>query len=184
MIFPTFFFAFVIDQFAQSIFLVFVYIIVVRRFLYLQSNEMEFSDPSFQVIKTENAIPKLKLFCLKLLESSIFENLSMLLITVYTFFVLFLLTFADALLDDLSLTQLIDTWFLIIFMLEIILKSFASNLMYLIDKFNRFDALIVLISLILNLFGITLQGLAVLRLIRVVVITLRKITGNDSKLRH
>jgi hypothetical protein len=108
----------------------------------------------------------------------------MLLITVYTFFVLFLLTFADALLDDLSLTQLIDTWFLIIFFLEIILKSFASNLMYLMDKFNTFDAFIVLLSLILNLFGITLQGLAVLRLIRVVVITLRKITGNDSKLRH
>ena len=68
--------------------------------------------------------------------------------------------------------------FLIIFSIEIILKSFASNMMYLYDKFNLFDALVVLISFALNLAGIVVKGLSVLRLIRVVVIILRKITGN------
>ena len=77
-----------------------------------------------------------------------------------------------------------DQNFLIIFSVEIILKSFASNMMYLYDKFNLFDALIVFISYGLNLAGIVVKGLSVLRLIRVVVIILRKITGNQSKLRH
>lgn len=50
--------------------------------------------------------------------------------------------------------------------------------MFLLDPFNCFDAAIVLISEILNLMGIIAKGLGVLRLIRVVVITIRKITGN------
>tara|TARA_B110000285_G_C15054050_1_gene578560 strand:+ start:732 stop:1271 length:540 start_codon:yes stop_codon:yes gene_type:complete len=57
-------------------------------------------------------------------------------------------------------------------------------MMYLYDKFNLFDALIVFISFGLNLAGLVVKGLSVLRLIRVVVIILRKITGNQSKLRH
>ena len=56
--------------------------------------------------------------------------------------------------------------------------------MYLVDVFNAFDACIVLISEVLNIIGIIAKGLGVLRLIRVVVITIRKITGNTSKLRH
>ena len=56
--------------------------------------------------------------------------------------------------------------------------------MFLRDFFNGFDAAIVTISYIFSIIGITAKGLAVLRLIRVVVITIRKITGNTSKLRH
>ena len=56
--------------------------------------------------------------------------------------------------------------------------------MFLRDFFNGFDAAIVTISYLFNIIGITAKGLAVLRLIRVVVITIRKITGNTSKLRH
>jgi hypothetical protein len=56
--------------------------------------------------------------------------------------------------------------------------------MFLLDFFSNFDATIVTISYILNILGITASSLAVLRLIRVVVITIRKITGNTSKLRH
>jgi hypothetical protein len=56
--------------------------------------------------------------------------------------------------------------------------------MFLFDAFNAFDATIVFISEILNIMGIIAKGLGVLRLIRVVVITIRKITGNQSKLRH
>ena len=78
----------------------------------------------------------------------------------------------------------IDGVFLTIFFTEIVLKSFASNLMYLYDAFNLFDAFIVVLSEVLNLNNIIISGLGVLRLVRVVVIILRKITGNQSKLRH
>ena len=70
-----------------------------------------------------------------------------------------------------------------LFFAEIVLKTFASNMMFLLDKFNIFDAAVVLISEILNLMNIMAKGLGVLRLLRVVVITIR-ITGNTSKLRH
>lgn len=58
------------------------------------------------------------------------------------------------------------------------MKAFASNGMYFFDFFNCFDAIIVFVSEIFNLMGIVAKGLGVLRLIRVVVITVRKITGN------
>ena len=64
------------------------------------------------------------------------------------------------------------------------MKTFASNLMFLLDLFNAFDAAVVIISEVLNIMGIIAKGLGVLRLLRVVVITIRKITGNQSKLRH
>jgi hypothetical protein len=74
---------------------------------------------------------------------------------------------------------------LFIFAIEIILKIFASNgMVILTDLPNAFDATIVFASLILNFQGISAKGLGVLRLIRVVVITMRKIMGNQSKLRH
>lgn len=56
--------------------------------------------------------------------------------------------------------------------------------MYLWDVFNTFDAVVVIISEVLNIMGIIARGLGVLRLVRVVVITIRRITGNTSKLRH
>ena len=52
------------------------------------------------------------------------------------------------------------------------------------DGFNIFDATIVVVSFCLMLNGITQKGLGVLRLIRVVVITIRSITGKKSRLRH
>mmetsp|Transcript_46436 Transcript_46436/g.34113 ORF Transcript_46436/g.34113 Transcript_46436/m.34113 type:complete len:142 (-) Transcript_46436:11-436(-) len=64
------------------------------------------------------------------------------------------------------------------------MKTFASNFMYLMDFFNFFDSVIVVASLVLGILGIIQRGFGVLRLIRVVVITIRKITGNQSKLRH
>jgi hypothetical protein len=72
----------------------------------------------------------------------------------------------------------IDNVFLTLFFIEIILKTFASNLMFLLDVFNAFDATVVIISEVFNLMGIIAKGLGVLRLLRVVVITIRKITGN------
>ena len=78
----------------------------------------------------------------------------------------------------------IDNVFLTLFFIEIILKTFASNMMFLFDVFNAFDASVVIISEVLNLMGIVAKGLGVLRLLRVVVITIRKITGNQSKFRH
>jgi len=130
-------------------------------------------------------IPKLKLNCLKMLESSIFEAFSLFLISLYTIFILFWLTLADffPMLTE-EMLSLIDSVFLTLFFVEIVLKSFASNLGYLLDFFNAFDAVIVLASEILNLYGIIAKGLGVLRLIRVAVITVRKISGKQSRLRH
>ena len=92
-------------------------------------------------------ISKLKVLCLKLLESTEFEMISMFLISLYTIFILFWLTLADIFLVNEQILSKIDTAFLItIFFAEIILKSFASNLMYLVDVFNAYDAAIVLID--------------------------------------
>ena len=78
----------------------------------------------------------------------------------------------------------IDLVFLFIFFIEIDLKTFASNGGFLRDKFNLFDATIVIVSWALLMRGITFKGLGVLRLIRVVVIAIRSISGNKSRLRH
>ena len=108
----------------------------------------------------------------------------MILISFYTIFILFWLTLAEIFGIDEKILSKIDTSFLTLFFVEIILKTFASNMMFLFDVFNAFDASIVLLSEVLNILGIIAKGLGVLRLIRVVVITIRKITGNASKLRH
>jgi hypothetical protein len=47
-----------------------------------------------------------------------------------------------------------------------------------------FDASICTLSLVFNMVGASVKGLAVLRLIRVSVILYRTITGNKNKLRH
>jgi hypothetical protein len=104
---------------------------------------------------------------------------------LYTFFILYWLTGQEAFGPDEEILVVMDQWFLNIFALEIILKSFASNGMYILgDLPNGFDATIVLGSLILYAYGFRAKGLGVLRLIRVVVIAMRKIMGNQSKLRH
>ena len=112
------------------------------------------------------------------------ETFSLIVISIYTVFVLFGLVFADTLKLDEIMFAFIDSIFLTFFFIEIALKTFASSGMFLTDFFNFFDASIVLTSEIFNLLKITAKGLAVLRLIRVVVLTIRKITGNTSKLRH
>lgn len=166
-------------------FLTLVYIVVVRRFMHLSVNENEYLTPAIiSTPKKEQTIPRLKVNCLKMLESTFFETVSMILISIYTLFILFWLTMADILGITDDILSKVDLVFLSLFFTEIILKTFASNFMYLFDFFNIFDFVIVLISLVLEIIGIIAKGLGVLRLIRVVVITIRKITGNQSKLRH
>ena len=85
-----------------------------------------------------------------MLESSYFENISLFLISIYSIFIVFWLTVADLIsIDELILSR-IDTVFLTLFIIEIFMKSFASNLNYLKDVFNLFDAIIVVISFSLN----------------------------------
>jgi hypothetical protein len=182
----TFLFSFIIDQIKTFLFLLLVWYTLVKRWGYLSDNENDFvevEDPESQ--KQELFLPRLKLFCLEILESSYFENTSFALISVYTIFIFYWLTIHD--LIDLVSTRtlsIIDTIFLSLFLSEISMKTFASTFRYLFDKFNLFDAFIVIISFILNLMGIVAKGLGVLRLIRVGVITVRKITGKEHKLRH
>lgn len=166
-------------------FLYLIYAVIIRRFMHLSVNENEYVRADIMAIpKQEDALPRLQVFCLKILESSTFEMMSMALISVYTVFVLFQLTIADIFGIPDSLLAQIDNVFLTLFFIEIILKTFASNLMFLLDVFNAFDATVVIVSEVLNLMGIVAKGLGVLRLLRVVVITIRKITGSQSKLRH
>ena len=184
LIFVTFALAFLIDQLKSIGMLALVYVIVVRRFGFLKENEKEWLNKDTYAEKSETTIPKLKNFCLKMLESRVIEGFSMFMISIYAVFILFDLTFSDLLNTDPYIMQQIDNAFLTFFFVEICLKTFASSGMYFADFFNCFDATIVVISWILILINITAKGFGVLRLIRVVVITVRKITGNQSKLRH
>jgi len=182
----TFLFSLIIDQIKTLGFLCMVWYILIKRCAYLTNNEEEFvqvEDP--EDVKQELFIPKLKVFCLIVLESSYFENTSIALISIYTIFIFYWLTISDILqLTSTETLSIIDTMFLSLFLSEITMKTFASTFRYLSDKFNCFDAIIVVISFILNLMGIVAKGLGVLRLIRVGVITVRKITGKEDKLRH
>ena len=103
---------------------------------------------------------------------------------MYSVFILFDLTISSFFDIDQNLLNEIDFVFLTIFFIEIVLKTFASSGQFLIDGFNLFDAAIVVVSWVLMIRGITFKGLGVLRLIRVVVITIRSITGNKTRLRH
>ena len=184
LVFLTFGLAFLADQAKSYISLSLVYLVVVRRFGFLKENEKEYIDPAVRAEKYENALPELQISCLKTLEHSTVELFSFLIISLYSFFILFDLGFTEMVHVDRSTLNMIDFCFLNVFALEIALKTFASSGMFLVDAFNTFDAIIVFLSWVLMLWGITAKGLGVLRLIRVVVIIIRSITDKKSKLRH
>lgn len=163
--------------------------------MHLEINEDEYMDPNIAKIpKQERAIPKLKEQCLKMLESPPSETISMIIISVYALFVIFWLTHAEFVPKERvpnpeppineDILVFIDQVFLLFFLLEIVLKTFASNMIYLQDLFSFFDAIVVLVSFIFNMMGEVVKGLGVLRLVRVMVIIMKKITGNTSKLKH
>jgi hypothetical protein len=90
LIFLTLLLAIIFDQVKSIIFLFLIYTIVIRRFMLLAVNEHEYVKADILAIpKQENALPRLQVFCLKTLESTTFEMMSMALISVYTIFVLF-----------------------------------------------------------------------------------------------
>ena len=161
-----------------------IHLIVVKRFGYLKINEKEFVNAADREIKYELAIPRLKNCCLRTLNHQYIENLSLLTIGLYSIFILFDLTISQFFDIDADMVNMIDFVFLNVFFIEIALKTFASSGIFLIDGFNLFDAAIVISSWALMIRGITFKGLGVLRLIRVVVITIRSITGNKSRLRQ
>ena len=184
LVFVTFAFMFIIDQVKQFATLGVIYMIVVRRFGFLKVNEKEFVSSEDMEIKNENAIPRLQNCCLKTLEHQYIENMSLFTIGLYSVFILFDLTMSQLFTIDAKLLETIDLVFLTIFLIEIILKTFASSGRFLMDGFNIFDATIVVVSFGLMMQGITQKGLGVLRLIRVVVITIRSITGKKLSLIH
>jgi hypothetical protein len=188
LLFSTFLFAWVIDQAKSLVTLGLVYVIVVRRFMYLAVNEYDFSHPDERPPPQENSIPRLKIFCLKFLESEASEFFSMFVIIIYTVFIMFWLLSPEFnsnrdVVPEVIMTE-IDTYFLVFFFIEICLKLFASNMMYLYSNANQFDTVVVVISLIFNMMGNSFKFLGVLRLVRVVVILFRNITGNTEKLRQ
>lgn len=158
--------------------------------MHLDINENEYIDPNAEKIpKQENSIPRLKLWFLKMLESEPVEMFFMIIIAIYTVFTLFWLTHSGFLKEgvepiDNRILGEIDGFFLWFFLIEIVLKSFASNWMYLKNTFNFMDFIIVFLSIVLNLNKFYQPGLGALRLVRVVVIIVRKISGDGGKLRH
>ena len=90
LIFLTFMLSFIFDQIKSVGFLYLIYVVIVRRFMHLNVNEPDYLKPEILALpKKENALPRLQVFCLKMLESTTFELCSMALISVYTVFVLF-----------------------------------------------------------------------------------------------
>lgn len=85
-----------------------------------------------------------------MLESTMFETASLVNIAAYTVFILQDLTLSDTFNFNPIIIAKIDRIFLWIFAIEILLKTFASNGTYLLDKFNAFDAIIVFLSVALN----------------------------------
>ena len=86
----------IFDQIKSIGFLYTIYVVIVRRFMHLNINESEYLKPEIlELPKQENAIPRLQMYCLKILESSVFEMCSMGLISIYTIYVLVQLTVAD-----------------------------------------------------------------------------------------
>ena len=100
LVYVTFLFALVVDQTKSLVTLSLVYIIVVRRFGFLKENEKEWINKEIYEEKKENAIPKLKNFILKMLESRLVEGFSQLVIWIYAGFILFDLTFSEQLNTD------------------------------------------------------------------------------------
>lgn len=178
MIVYTYILAFIIDQVKSIGSHLIFYLVVVRRFGFLKENVKDMNYKDMEKTQTENAIPRLQAQLLKMLESTFFETASLINIAAYTVFILQDLTLSDSFNFNEEVLALIDSVFLWIFAVEIFLKAFASGGTYLLDKFNCFDAVIVFLSVALNQRGVKAKGLGVLRLLRVVVITIRKITGN------
>ena len=132
MVYSTFLYCFIIDQLKSFLSLGSIYCIVVRRFMHLDENETEMLTEGQlkRSPKTENAIPKLKIICLKMLESTPAETVSMLLISIYSVFILFMLTYKELFylpVDPSRLTE-IDSVFLSIFFFDARMSdSFSFN---------------------------------------------------------
>lgn len=103
LIFLTFLFALIVDQIKSFFSLGMIYLVVNRRFGFLKENEKEWLDVELYNEKTELVIPRIKMWILKTLESRIVENISMLVISVYAVFILFVLTLSEALEVDPTL---------------------------------------------------------------------------------
>lgn len=96
LLFLTFLFAWAVDTIKSFGLLSLIYLIVVRRFGYLKENEKEFMpEEADDLEKTENNLPRLKNFCLKMLEHKVIETISLLIISIYTLFILFWLTMLE-----------------------------------------------------------------------------------------
>lgn len=128
LLFLTFLFAWAVDTVKSFGLLSLIYLIVVRRFGYLKENEKTFmpEDP-LDHEKKENNLPRLKNFCLKMLEHRVIETISLVIISIYTIFILFWLTMLETINVDVNKMVAIDQVFLFIFAIEIMLKIFASN---------------------------------------------------------
>lgn len=150
----TYVLALIIDQIKSVGSHLIFYLVVVRRFGYLKENIKDVNLKDIENSQTENAIPRLQAQLLKMLESTLFETASLINIAAYTVFILQDLTLSDTFNFNPVVLAQIDSIFLWIFAVEIMLKTFASGATYLLDKFNAFDCIIVFLSVALNQRGV------------------------------
>lgn len=90
----------ILDQAKSFAVLSLIYLVVVRRFGFLKENEKDWVNKDLLNEKEEQAIPRMKNFILKILESRIVEGFSMFMISIYAVFILLDLTFLEMLNTD------------------------------------------------------------------------------------
>lgn len=117
----TFLFAFILDQVKTFVWLTTVWYVLIKRCGYLAQNEIDYQVVEDPVsLKQETFLPGLKVSCMKLLESSNFENGSFAFVGVYTLFTLYWLAIQDMLgLISTDTLPLIDIIFTTLFLIEI-----------------------------------------------------------------
>jgi hypothetical protein len=116
------------------------------------------------------------------IETPWFNTISRYMLGIYAGFVLFWLSTTDIWQLD-YVWSVIDLVFLTYFAAELAIRIFGVGIGYLFDCMNLFDAIIIIVSLFLYIFGIVSKPLAVLRLIRILLVSVVKFTGNQFQLR-
>lgn len=139
----------------------------------------EDAGPGFEVVR------KVAIF---LVESRKFDLAVYSVVGLYAIFILAFLAITDYLSPEANnAMELVDTVFLIIFVMEILLRLVAHGLWYLLDPWSFFDTVVVFVSLLFKLpimsnmeGGNSMALLRLLRLLRLVLV-LRKASATKRK---
>lgn len=178
----TFVIAFLIDQAKSLLFHMGVWYFLLRRCGYLKPNEEKYVEEQWKEQHIDKTWHNWREETTKLLETPVFQAISLILLLIYAVFVLFVLSFGD-MLNESYVLGLIDQSFISVFLFEILLRVFSMSYMFFIDPFNVFDTTIVVLSFSLFFVGVSAGGLAVLRLMRLLrlLVVFRKVNASNKR---